>query len=131
MADGIEADTSRPKLEYPYPEPPPRGQSLEVAPGVRWIRMPLPYALKHDIRELVLGMIRNALNGTTPLHPDPLMGLGVLQIGLNVGTHVGRKSEKVGAKGQSGFAVEWTFDDFGRIAFTPDLNFKTTADSSQ
>ena len=43
MADGIEADTSRPKLEYPYPEPPPRGQSLEVAPGVRWIRMPLPW----------------------------------------------------------------------------------------
>jgi glyoxylase-like metal-dependent hydrolase (beta-lactamase superfamily II) len=47
MADGNEADTSRPKLEYPYPEPPPHGQSLEVAPGVRWIRMPLPYALNH------------------------------------------------------------------------------------
>ena len=47
MADGTEADTSRPKLEYPYPEPPPHGQSLEVAPGVRWIRMPLPYTLNH------------------------------------------------------------------------------------
>ncbi|HRD85121.1 MAG TPA: MBL fold metallo-hydrolase [Rubrivivax sp.] len=47
MAEGIDADASRPKLEYPYPEPPARGQSLEVAPGVRWIRMPLPYTLNH------------------------------------------------------------------------------------
>jgi glyoxylase-like metal-dependent hydrolase (beta-lactamase superfamily II) len=47
MAEGINADASRPKLEYPYPEPPARGQTLEVAPGVRWIRMPLPYALNH------------------------------------------------------------------------------------
>ncbi len=47
MADGTKADSTRPKLEYPYPEPPARGRSLEVAPGVRWIRMPLPYTLNH------------------------------------------------------------------------------------
>ena len=34
-------------LVYPFEGPPPRGTSLEVAPGVHWIRMPLPYALNH------------------------------------------------------------------------------------
>jgi glyoxylase-like metal-dependent hydrolase (beta-lactamase superfamily II) len=34
-------------LSYPYAEPPPRGRTQEVAPGVHWIRMPLPYALDH------------------------------------------------------------------------------------
>ena len=47
MADRIDGEASRPKLQYPYPEPPARGQTLEVAPGVRWIRMPLPLSLIH------------------------------------------------------------------------------------
>jgi hypothetical protein len=47
MADRTDGEASRPKLQYPYPEPPARGQTLEVAPGVRWIRMPLPYTLNH------------------------------------------------------------------------------------
>lgn len=35
-------------LIYPFAEgPPPRGRTIEVAPGVHWIRMPLPYALDH------------------------------------------------------------------------------------
>lgn len=34
-------------LRYPFPAPPPRGRLLPVAPGVYWIRMPLPYALDH------------------------------------------------------------------------------------
>src|SRR4029079_1380082 len=34
-------------LHYPFPAPPERGRTLEVAPGVHWIRMPLPYALNH------------------------------------------------------------------------------------
>src|SRR6516225_4991861 len=34
-------------LVYPFEAPPARGQTMEVAPGVRWIRMPLPYALDH------------------------------------------------------------------------------------
>ncbi len=37
----------KPKLEYPFAGPPERGQTTEVAPGVLWIRMPLPYALNH------------------------------------------------------------------------------------
>lgn len=44
-----EQQTTRPKdpLIYPFESVPPRGTTLEVAPGVHWIRMPLPYALDH------------------------------------------------------------------------------------
>ncbi len=38
---------AKPKLVYPFPELPARGRSIEVAPGVLWLRMPLPYALDH------------------------------------------------------------------------------------
>src|SRR5688572_33095615 len=34
-------------LQYPFPELPVPGTSLEVAPGVRWLRMPLPFQLNH------------------------------------------------------------------------------------
>jgi glyoxylase-like metal-dependent hydrolase (beta-lactamase superfamily II) len=34
-------------LTHPWPEPPEGGASIEVAPGIRWIRMPLPFALNH------------------------------------------------------------------------------------
>src|SRR5579859_4741973 len=34
-------------LQYPYAEPPPPGETREVAPGIRWLRMPLPFALNH------------------------------------------------------------------------------------
>ena len=34
-------------LQYPWPETPPPGTSLEVAPGVRWLSMPLPFQLDH------------------------------------------------------------------------------------
>jgi len=49
MADGMEdvEATDKPKLVYPFEAPPARGCTLEVAPGVLWIRMPLPYALNH------------------------------------------------------------------------------------
>ncbi len=36
----------RPALTYPH-EAPANGQTLAVAPGVRWLRMPLPFALNH------------------------------------------------------------------------------------
>lgn len=36
----------RPALTYPH-EAPPNGQTLTVAPGVQWLRMPLPFALNH------------------------------------------------------------------------------------
>lgn len=34
-------------LEYPFDTTPEPGQPLAVAPGVRWLRMPLPFALDH------------------------------------------------------------------------------------
>src|SRR3954465_8101564 len=34
-------------LDYPFPDLPPPGTTLEVAPGVRWLRMPLPFQLDH------------------------------------------------------------------------------------
>jgi glyoxylase-like metal-dependent hydrolase (beta-lactamase superfamily II) len=48
------------KLEYPWgdsqPEP---GTAREVAPGVRWIRMPLPFALDH----INLWLLRDEIDG--------------------------------------------------------------------
>ena len=34
-------------LAYPFPAPPAPGALLTVAPGVAWLRMPLPFALDH------------------------------------------------------------------------------------
>lgn len=34
-------------LQYPLRELPAPGRALEVAPGVHWVRMPLPFALDH------------------------------------------------------------------------------------
>src|SRR5207302_633977 len=34
-------------LEHPWSEPPAAAQTIEVAPGVRWVRMPLPFQLDH------------------------------------------------------------------------------------
>ncbi len=47
--DGLEesAEAAKGKLVYPFAELPPRGKSIEVATGVHWIRMPLPYSLDH------------------------------------------------------------------------------------
>ena len=36
-----------PGLVHPWPEPPEGGTSIEVAPGIRWIRTPLPFQLNH------------------------------------------------------------------------------------
>jgi glyoxylase-like metal-dependent hydrolase (beta-lactamase superfamily II) len=35
------------RLEYPFAQPPLPGALREVAPGVYWLRMPLPFALEH------------------------------------------------------------------------------------
>src|SRR5262245_10255789 len=44
MGDSVDDLESEPRstLDYPFEAPPARGASLEVAPGVHWIRMPLP-----------------------------------------------------------------------------------------
>jgi glyoxylase-like metal-dependent hydrolase (beta-lactamase superfamily II) len=34
-------------LQYPWPDTPAPGSTLEVAPGVRWLSMPLPFQLDH------------------------------------------------------------------------------------
>ncbi|MCX7079145.1 MAG: MBL fold metallo-hydrolase [Pseudomonas sp.] len=34
-------------LRYPWPQPPANGQVREVAPGVFWLRMPMPFSLDH------------------------------------------------------------------------------------
>ncbi len=36
-----------PELEYPFLSPPSQGKLTEVADGVLWLRMPLPYTLNH------------------------------------------------------------------------------------
>ena len=36
-----------PILRYPYAEVPAPGTAREVAPGIHWLRMPLPFALDH------------------------------------------------------------------------------------
>jgi glyoxylase-like metal-dependent hydrolase (beta-lactamase superfamily II) len=47
-------------LDYPYRELlPAPGATLEVAPGVRWLRMALPFALNH----INLWLLRDALEG--------------------------------------------------------------------
>lgn len=35
------------KITYPWPDPPVPGTATEVAPGVLWMRLPLPMALDH------------------------------------------------------------------------------------
>jgi glyoxylase-like metal-dependent hydrolase (beta-lactamase superfamily II) len=34
-------------LSFPWTDPPAAGATIEVAPGVRWVRMPLPFRLNH------------------------------------------------------------------------------------
>jgi glyoxylase-like metal-dependent hydrolase (beta-lactamase superfamily II) len=35
------------ELRYPFPEPPPNGMTLEIGPGLHWLRLPLPFRLNH------------------------------------------------------------------------------------
>ncbi len=48
--DGLEDEAlkepARPSLTYPLGDPPEAGEAREIAPGVKWVRMPLPFALK-------------------------------------------------------------------------------------
>jgi glyoxylase-like metal-dependent hydrolase (beta-lactamase superfamily II) len=34
-------------IDYPWSEPPDAGETIEVASGIRWLRMPLPFQLDH------------------------------------------------------------------------------------
>ena len=47
-ADGLAVNaTISSTLEFPFSAPPCGGATHEVAPGVLWLRMPLPFALDH------------------------------------------------------------------------------------
>ncbi len=46
-------------LQYPHAEPPAPGETREVAPGIRWLRMPLPFALDH----INLWLLEDELDG--------------------------------------------------------------------
>ncbi len=49
------------QLDYPLGDAlPAPGRALDVAPGVRWVRMPLPFALDH----INLWLLRDRLDGT-------------------------------------------------------------------
>ncbi len=48
MSAGIETSPEPPKAALSYPfDTPANGQALQVAPGVHWLRLPLPFALDH------------------------------------------------------------------------------------
>jgi glyoxylase-like metal-dependent hydrolase (beta-lactamase superfamily II) len=98
--DGLEDLSQRaPKLAYPCGEAPDSGVLVEVAPGVHWLRMPLPFVLRwinlwliedgdgwtavdtglgsSDSREIWTRVIDEALGGrpikrviVTHMHPD-------------------------------------------------------------
>jgi len=40
-------DTAPPPLVFPFHHAPKPGKTIAVAPGVHWVRMPLPFALDH------------------------------------------------------------------------------------
>jgi len=40
-------DGSLTPLQFPVAAPPQQGKMLAIAPGIRWLRMPLPFALDH------------------------------------------------------------------------------------
>ena len=39
--------TDKGSLAFPVPEPPPTGEAVEIAPGILWARIPLPFRLNH------------------------------------------------------------------------------------
>ena len=47
-------------LEYPRSAPPAGGETIEIAPGVHWLRMPLPFALDH----INLWLLEDDVGGT-------------------------------------------------------------------
>ena len=48
QADALAVNATIPStLEFPFSAPPCGGATKEVAPGVLWLRMPLPFALDH------------------------------------------------------------------------------------
>lgn len=47
MTTAASAPAAAPALQYPFAAPPAIARWTEIADGVRWVRMPLPFALDH------------------------------------------------------------------------------------
>jgi glyoxylase-like metal-dependent hydrolase (beta-lactamase superfamily II) len=43
----MQQNPAAPTLVFPHTQPPEPGKLVEIAPGVRWFRLPLPYRLDH------------------------------------------------------------------------------------
>jgi hypothetical protein len=43
----MQQNPADPTLTFPHTQPPLPGTLVEIAPGVRWFRLPLPYRLDH------------------------------------------------------------------------------------
>jgi glyoxylase-like metal-dependent hydrolase (beta-lactamase superfamily II) len=43
----MQQNPTEPTLVFPHMQPPEPGQLIEIAPGVQWLRLPLPYRLDH------------------------------------------------------------------------------------
>jgi glyoxylase-like metal-dependent hydrolase (beta-lactamase superfamily II) len=82
-------------IDYPFQSPPDEGESIEVAPGVMWLRLPLPMALDHvnvyALREADGWTVvdtgfdtRRARAIWQRLRSGPLQGLPVVRV---IGTH--------------------------------------------
>ncbi len=86
IADAIAAG-----LTFPHPDPPARGETIQVAPGILWARLPLPMALDHVNVYLLDGedgwtiidtgmKTRDAREGWEALLAGPLAGKPVKQL---------------------------------------------------
>ncbi|MCT4331498.1 MBL fold metallo-hydrolase [Paracoccus sp. YLB-12] len=82
-------------IDYPFQSPPDEGEGIEVAPGVIWLRLPLPMALDHvnvyALREADGWTVvdtgfdtRRARAIWQRLRSGPLQGLPVVRV---IGTH--------------------------------------------
>ena len=82
-------------IDYPFQSPPDEGEGIEVAPGVMWLRLPLPMALDHvnvyALREADGWTVvdtgfdtRRARAIWQRLRSGPLRGLQVVRV---IGTH--------------------------------------------
>jgi glyoxylase-like metal-dependent hydrolase (beta-lactamase superfamily II) len=47
MTETDNSSDNSPQLQYPCGDPPEPGQGRQIAPGVIWLRMPLPFSLNH------------------------------------------------------------------------------------
>ncbi len=119
MAPSAAAAKARAALTFPYEASPEPGETLEVAPGVLWFRLPLPFALNHinvwliedgegwaivdtgidtaKVREMWDTVLEDVLQGrpitrviVTHLHPDHVGLAGWLVRRFDVPFHMSR-----------------------------------------